>query len=203
MSKHTIHLDSPNLGDLEKEYLIKCIDSGFVSTYGPFVPEFEKKFANFLNCSVAVSVQSGTAGLHMAIYELGIGEGDEVIIPALTFVSTANAVKYVGAKPVFADVDPITWNIDPNSIRKLVNKKTKAIIAVHLYGNPCSMDEILTISRQNNLFLIEDATESLGSKYMGQATGNFGDFGVFSFNGNKIITTGGGGMIVGKNNIQI
>ena len=193
-----IELDAPNVSELEKERLCGCIDSGFVSTFGPFVPEFEEKFAKCLDARGAVSTQSGTAALHMALYELGIGRGDEVIVPALTFVATVNPICYVGAKPVFVDVDIDTWNIDPKEIEKAITKKTKAIIPVHLYGNSCNMDEIMHIAKKNNLFVIEDATESLGTKYNGLHTGTFGDLGCFSFNGNKIITTGGGGMVVGN-----
>lgn len=198
MSKQ-IFLDAPNLGQLEKEYLIKAIDTGYVSTVGPLVPEFENKFAKYLGIKKAVSTQSGTAAIHMALYELGIGKGDEVLVPALTFVATVNPVLYVRAKPVMVDVDIATWNISPRDIEKKITKKTKAIIPVHLYGNPSDMSAIMRIARKHGLFVIEDATESLGAKYKGSHTGTFGDFGCFSFNGNKIITTGGGGMVVGKN----
>ena len=200
MSK--IFLDDPNLGDLEKEYLTKAIDSNFVSVVGPFVPEFEEKFAQYIGAKKAVSTQSGTAALHIALYQLGIGEGDEVIVPALTFIATINPVLFVGAKPVIVDVDPITWNIDPQEIKKAITKKTKAIIPVHLYGSVCNIDEIIEIARENKLFVIEDATESLGAIYKNRQTGTFGDFGCFSFNGNKLITTGGGGMIVSNNKKQ-
>ena len=191
-----VYLDSPNLGILEKEYLYKAIDSTYVSTVGPFVPEFEGKFAKYVGTKRAVSVQSGTAALHLALYELGIGEGDEVIVPALTFIATINPILYVGAKPVIVDVDPESWNIEPEEIEKAIASKTKAIIPVHLYGNPCDMDAIMSIAKKHDLHVIEDATESLGATYEGKQTGTFGDFGCFSFNGNKLITTGGGGMIV-------
>lgn len=194
-----IELDAPNVGKLEKEYLNNCIDSTFISTFGPFVPEFEEKFAQYVGSEKAVSTQSGTAALHMALYQLGIGEGDEVIVPSLTFIATINPVLFVGAKPVIVDVDLITWNIDPQEIRKAITEKTKAIIPVHLYGSVCNIDEIIEIARENNLFVIEDATESLGATYKNRQTGTFGDFGCFSFNGNKLITTGGGGMIVSNN----
>jgi len=138
----------------------------------------------------------------MALYQLGIGEGDEVIVPALTFIATINPILYVGAKPVIVDVDLITWNIDPQEIRKVITKKTKAIIPVHLYGSVCNMDEIIEIARENKLLVIEDATESLGATYKNRQTGTFGNFGCFSFNGNKLITTGGGGMIVSNNQKQ-
>ncbi len=200
MSK--VFLDDPNLGDLEKKYLTKAIDTNFVSVVGPFVPEFEEKFAQYIGAERAISTQSGTAALHMALYQLGIGEGDEVIVPSLTFIATINPVLFVGAKPVIVDVDPITWNIDPQEIRKAITEKTKAIIPVHLYGSVCNIDDIIEIARKNKLFVIEDATESLGAIYKNRQTGTFGDFGCFSFNGNKLITTGGGGMIVSNNKKQ-
>ena len=193
-----IFLDSPNVGDLEKKYLAEAIDSSYVSTFGPYVEKFEKKVANYLGLSTAVSVQSGTSAIYMALYSLGIGAGDEVIVPALTFVASVNPVLYVGATPVFVDVDKNSWNIDPKEIEKKISSKTKAIIPVHFYGNPCDMDKIIDIANKYNLAIIEDAAESLGATYKEQYTGTFGDFGCFSFNGNKIITTGGGGLVVGK-----
>lgn len=193
-----LELDAPNIGELEKRYVNKTIDSGFVSTFGPFVSEFEEKFARYLDVRNAVSAQSGTAALHTALYEIGVTKGDEVIVPVLTFVATVNPVMYVGAGPVFVDVDIETWNISPSEIEKAITENTKAIIPVHFYGNPCNMDEIMDIAKRYNLHVIEDATESLGAKYKGKYTGTFGDLGCFSFNGNKIITTGGGGMIVGN-----
>ena len=196
-----IYLDAPSVGQSEKKYINNAIDNGYVSTMGPFVPEFENRLAEYLGVKSAVSTQSGTAAIHMALYELGIGEGDEVIVPALTFVATINPIVYVGAKPVFVDVDISTWNICPDAIKNSITENTKAMLPVHLYGNPCAMDEIMEIANKFNLYIIEDATESLGSKYKGNYTGTFGDMGCFSFNGNKIITTGGGGLIVG-NNIQ-
>jgi len=194
MSK--IFLDDPNLGDLEKKYLAKAIDTNFVSVVGPFVPEFEEKFARYIGSKGAVAVQSGTTALHIALYELGIRAGGEVIVPALTFIATINPILYVGAKPVIVDVDSETWNIDPEEVKKAITENTKAIIPVHLYGNPCDMDEIMKIAKKYNLYVIEDATESLGATYREKQTGTLGDFGCFSFNGNKLITTGGGGMIV-------
>ncbi len=191
-----VYLDAPNLGPVEKEYLTKCIDSTFVSTVGPFVPEFEEKFAEYTGAGKAVAVQSGTAALHISLYVLGIRPGDEVIVPSLTFVATINPVLYVGARPVIVDVDPETWNINPSEVERAVTPKTKALIPVHIYGNPCDMDALIEIAKKYNLYLIEDATESLGSKYNEKHIGTFGDLGCFSFNGNKLITTGGGGMIV-------
>ena len=192
-----LYLDAPCVGEMEKAYLIKAVNSGFVSSVGPFVDEFEQKFSRYLGGCHCASTQSGTAALHLALYELRIGQGDEVIVPALTFAATVNPVLYVGAKPVFVDVDENTWNIDAGLIEKSITKHTKAIIPVHLYGNPCHMDMINKIAKKNNLFVIEDATESLGALYNGQHTGTLGDLGCFSFNGNKLVTTGGGGMVVG------
>jgi len=192
------YLDDPNLGELEKSYLSRCIDSTFVSTFGPFVPEFEAAFARFLGAPGAVSVQSGTAGLHLALHELGLGPGDEVLVPALTFVASANPVSYTGARPVFVDVDAATWNMDPDAAELRVNERTRAIVIVHLYGRVCEMGRLAEIARRHNLCIIEDATEALGSRYKGRPAGTLGDLGVFSFNGNKLITTGGGGMVVGS-----
>ncbi|MEW5768587.1 MAG: LegC family aminotransferase [bacterium] len=194
-----IFLDAPSLGEKEKEYLLQAVDTGYVSTFGPFVPRFEEKFAQYVGAKKAVSTQSGTAAIHIALYELGIGKGDEVIVPALTFIATVNPVLYVGARPVIVDVEPETWNIDPEEIRRYITQKTRAIIPVHLYGNPCKMKAIMEIATENNLYVIEDATESLGAVYGNKQTGTFGDLGCFSFNGNKTITTGGGGMVVGNN----
>lgn len=194
-----LYLDSPNLGELEKNYLLKAIDSSFVSTAGPFVPEFENRFAKYLKVNSCVSVQSGTAAIHMALYELGIKEGDEVIVPAITFVATVNPIVYCGATPVFVDVDKDTWNIEPEEIKKAISLKTKAIIPVHLYGNPCNMDEIMKIANEYRLYVIEDATESLGALYKGRMAGTIGHIGCFSFNGNKVITTGGGGIVSTNN----
>jgi len=190
-----IFLDAANIGEKEKEYLSKCIDSTYVSTAGPFVPEFENKFASYVKSKRAVSMQSGTAAIHIALHELGIGQGDEVIVPVITFVATVNPIMYVKATPVFVDVDPKTWNINPKLVEKAITSNTKAIIPVHLYGVPCDMDPLMEISQKYGIPIIEDATESLGATYKGKATGTFGKIGTFSFNGNKIITTGGGGML--------
>ena len=197
MVRH-IEFDAPNVSELEKQHLCRCIDSGFVSTFGPFISEFEQRFVEYLGVKKAVSTQSGTAAIHIALYELGIGARDEVIVPALTFIATINPILYVGAKPVIVDVDVDTWTINPKAIEEAITPRTKAIIPVHLYGNPCQMDKIVQVAREADIYVIEDATESLGSKYAGKYTGTLGDLGCFSFNGNKTITTGGGGMVVGN-----
>lgn len=194
-----VHLDAPNVGEQEKNYLNKAIDSGYVSTIGPFVPEFEKSCTDYLKISGSVSTNSGTSALHMALHELGIGKGDEVIVPALTFVGTINPVLYTGAAPVLVDVDPETWNIDPKAFEEAITEKTKAVIPVHLYGNPCDMKAINNIAKRHDIYVIEDASESLGARYGDRFTGTLGDLGCFSFNGNKTITTGGGGLVVGNN----
>jgi len=198
-----IYLDDPDLGEIEKQFLCKTIDSGYVSTFGPFVSEFEKQFSELINIDNVASIQSGTAGLYMALYELGIKPGDEIIIPVLTFVACANVVKYLGAVPVFVDIDSKTWTISIPEIKKHITQKTKAIMPVHLYGNPCDMNKINKLARDKKLFVIEDATESLLSMYNNQYAGTLGDFGVFSFNGNKLITTGGGGIVVCKDEKKI
>lgn len=201
--KQPVLLDAPNVGALEKRYLCRAIDEGYVSTAGPFVPRFEDAFASYLRLPCAVSTQSGTAALHSVLHELGIGPGDEVIVPVMTFIATVNPVMQTGARPVFVDVDPETWNIDPSAIERAVTRRTRAIIPVHLYGNPCDMSAITGIARRHGLKVIEDAAESLGALYKGRFTGTWGDFGCFSFNGNKVITTGGGGMVVGKSVKQL
>ena len=191
----TIFLDAPNLGELEKQYLLKCVDSTFVSTAGPFIPEFEGKFAEYVGTKRAVSTQSGTAAIHLALHELGVGPGDEVIVPVITFIASVNPIVYVGAMPVFVDIDPSSWNMIPEQVEKAITKKTKAIIPVHIYGNPCDMDALTEISERYGVPMLEDATESLGASFHGRMTGTFGSMACFSFNGNKVMTTGGGGMI--------
>jgi perosamine synthetase len=190
-----VPLDWPNIGELEKRAVLDALDSGWVSTAGPLVREFEAKFEELLGVEHAIAAASGTAGLHIALKILGIGPGDEVIVPALTFVATANPVVHLGATPVIVDVDPATWNIDPAAIEGAITSRTRAIIVVHLYGNPADIPAILAIADRHNLHVVEDAAESLGSTLNGQHTGTFGRIGVFSFNGNKVITTGNGGMI--------
>ncbi len=190
-----IQLDAPNIGELEKQYLCRCIDSTFVSTFGPFIGEFEDKFARYVGTKRAVSTQSGTAAIHLALHELGVGPGDEVIVPVITFIASVNPIVYVGATPVFVDIDPSSWNMIPEQVEKAITKKTKAIIPVHIYGNPCDMDALTEISERYGVPMIEDATESLGASFHGRMTGTFGSMACFSFNGNKVITTGGGGMI--------
>ena len=210
-----IPLSVPNLKGRELQYIKKCIDTNWVSSAGSFVKKFEEAIRHYVKSKYAVACVNGTAGLQIALKLCGVKANDEVIVPTLTFIAPVNAVKYLGAEPVFMDCDDY-MNIDPIKLREfcvrnevtkdgLRNKSTgriiKAVVPVHVFGNPCDMQEIMKIAKGYRLKVIEDATESLGSYYTSgvyknKFTGTIGDIGVISFNGNKIITTGGGGMIV-------
>jgi perosamine synthetase len=179
----------------EKKYVLDCLDTGWISGSGKYVDDFEREFAAFCGVEHAVSVSNGTAGLHVALLALGVGPGDEVIVPDLTYVASANAVTYCGAKPVLADVDPSIWTLDPEDVARKISPATKAIMPVHLYGHPADIDPILELASEHNLHVVEDAAEAHGAEYKGRRVGGLGDVGVFSFFGNKIITTGEGGMI--------
>jgi len=189
----------PQFGEAELRYVSECVLTGWVSSAGKFVARFEKQFSEFCETKFGVSSTSGTTALHLALLALGIGPGDEVIVPSFTFISTANAVTFTRGKPIFVDIEPDTWNINPAEIKKAITTKTKAIIPVHIYGHPANMDPIMDIAREYNLAVIEDAAEAHGALYKGKKVGSFGDMGIFSFYGNKIITTGEGGMIVTDN----
>ncbi len=186
----------PILGGNEKKYVLDCIETNWISSLGKYVGEFEKRFSSYCGSKYGVSVSNGTVALQLALAALGIGKGDEVIVPDLTFVATANAVVYTGAKPVLVDSDIETWNIDPSKIEEKINKRTKAIIPVHLYGHPCNMDPIMDIAKDHGLSVIEDAAEAHGAEYKGKKVGSFGRIACFSFYGNKVITTGEGGMCI-------
>lgn len=190
----------PKFGDVELRYVSECVLTGWVSSAGKFVRRFEEQFSEFCETKFAVSSSSGTSALHLSLLALEIGVGDEVIVPSFTFISTANAVTFTGAKPVFVDSEPSTWNINPVEIKKAITAKTKAIIPVHVYGHPANMTPILDIAREYNIAVVEDAAEAHGALYKGKKVGSLGDMGMFSFYGNKIITTGEGGMIVTDNN---
>jgi len=190
-----IPVSEPSITQKEIDYVLDAVRSGWVSSLGHYINEFEKKFAEFIGTKYALTTSNGTTALHLAFVSLEIKEKDEVIIPDLTFVATANAVVYTGAKSVFVDIEPDTWCIDPEAIRKVITTRTKAIIPVHLYGHPANMDEIMKIAKEYNLFVIEDCAEAHGAEYKGKKVGSFGEFGAFSFYGNKIITTGEGGML--------
>ena len=192
----TLQLDFGNIGEHERAIVNEALLEGMVSTSTPQVTEFEQKLAGYLGMPDAVATNACTSALHLALLVCDIGPGDEVIVPATTFVSTANAVCHSGAKPVFVDVDRDTWTIDPELVEEAITLNTKAIIPVHLYGNPCDMGALYEIAKNHWLYIIEDAAESLGATYRGRQTGTIGDVGCFSFNGNKTITTGGGGLLV-------
>jgi len=186
----------PWLGEKELLYVTECVLTGWVSSAGEFVTCFEEIFAEFCSTRYAIATTNGTAALHLALLALDIGSGDEVIVPTLTFIATANAVTYTGARPVFVDSEPETWNMDPDLIEESITSRTKAIIPVHLYGHPAHMDPILEIAARYGLAVVEDAAEAHGACYKGRRVGGIGDIGTFSFYGNKIITTGEGGMVV-------
>lgn len=189
----------PVLGQEELDLLQDCIRTGWISSLGKHIHAFEKTFAKFCGCSYAAATSNGTTALHLALIALGIGKGDEVIIPSLTFVATANSVTYAGAKVVLADVSEETWTLDLDKLESLITPRTRAIIAVHLYGHPCDMDRLLEIARGKGIKVIEDAAEAHGSKYKGETVGALGHAGCFSFYGNKVVTTGEGGMVVTNN----
>lgn len=180
----------------ENKYVADCMDSTWISSKGKYIPAFEEKFADFCGVEHAISVMNGTAALHLCMLALGIGPGDEVIVPTFTYIATANCVSYVGAKPVFVDSEPQTWNIDPKKIEEAITPRTKAIIPVHIYGHPADMHAIMDIAERHDLYVIEDAAEAHGAQIGDKRVGSFGHVSTFSFFGNKIITCGEGGMVV-------
>jgi perosamine synthetase len=191
-----IPVAQPDIGSLEEELVLDAVRSGWVSSLGGYVDRFEREFAEFCEATHGVAVSNGTAALHLALRAAGIGPGDEVIIPSLTFAATAAAVCHAGATPVFADCEPDIATIAPDAVKKALSPRTRAIIAVHLYGHPAEMDPLAEIAADRGLVLIEDAAEAHGALYRGRVVGGIGDMGTFSFYGNKIITTGEGGMVV-------
>jgi len=194
-----IPIAKPNLKGNEEKYVLDCIRTGWISSNGSYVTKFEKEFAKFSETKFATTTSSGTTALHLALLALGISEDDEVIVPNLTFATTANVVKYCNAKEILVDVDRETFNIDTNLIEDKITSKTKAIIVVHLYGFPCEMEKIMSIAKMHNLYVIEDAAEAHGAEFDGRKIGSIGDIGCFSFFGNKTITTGEGGMCISNN----
>lgn len=195
MSQHFIPISKPFIGARERELVLDALDSGWVSSIGKYIDEFEAKFAHYCGTEYALAVSNGTTGLHLALATLGLQAGDEVIVPDLTFVATANAVAYTGATPVLADVDADTLCLDVASVKSLITPRTKAIIPVHLYGHPADMDALTELADAHGLAIIEDAAEAHGAEYKGRRVGGFGKCAVFSFYGNKVITTGEGGML--------
>ena len=197
MSKRRlIPVVEPVIGERELAYVTDAVRSGWVSSKGPYVGRFEAALANLSGTAHAVAVSSGTTGLHLAFAALGIGPGDEVIVPTFSFVAVASTVRHVGAMPVLADSDPVHWCIDPEDVERRITPRTRAIMPVHLYGHPADMDAITLVARRHGLHVVENAAEALGSTYKGRPVGGLGDVGVFSFYGNKLITTGEGGMVV-------
>lgn len=205
MDRKRIFLASPTIHGDEQRFVQEAFDTNWVAPLGPNVNEFEKEMENYTGCGHAAALSAGTAALHLAMILAGIKEGDVVFATSLTFSASVNPACYEKAVPVFIDSEPDTWNMDPQALRKAFEKypHPAAVIAVHLYGTPAKIDEIREICREHNVPLIEDAAESLGSTLKGQMTGTFGDFGIYSFNGNKIITTSGGGMLVAKDSALI
>ncbi len=187
---------APWLSDNVRRYVLDCVDTGWISSLGEYVPRFERDFARFCEAGHAVATSNGTTALHLALVTLGIGPGDEVLVPDLTFVATANVVRYTGATPVLVDVHPVTWGLDPAAAARKVTPRTRAIIPVHVYGHPVDLDPLLELGRRHGLKVVEDAAEAHGARYKGRRVGALGEIGAFSFYGNKIITTGEGGMVV-------
>lgn len=202
-----IFLASPHMSEeeYEKEYIKEAFDTNWIAPLGENVNKFEEELANYVGAKCGAALSAGTAAIHMALKALDVKEGDIVFCSSLTFSATANPIIYQNATPVFIDCDRETWNMDPEALKKAFEKypNPKAVVIVHLYGTPAKMDEIMAICNEHNVPLVEDAAESLGATYKGKQTGTFGKYGIFSFNGNKIITTSGGGMLVSDDEERI
>lgn len=198
-SKIHIPIAQPQLNGNEYEYLQDAFLSTWISSSGKYISKFEENFSRYCGARFGVAVSNGTVALHLALVSLGIGAQDEVIVPDITFAATINAVLYTGATPVIVDIEEDGWCIDPDEIEKAITQKTKAIIPVHIYGQPCNMEKICAIAEKYNLKIIEDCAEAHGAEYCGKKVGTFGDIGCFSFFGNKVITTGEGGMCITNN----
>ncbi|MGI9068870.1 MAG: DegT/DnrJ/EryC1/StrS family aminotransferase [Pyrinomonadaceae bacterium] len=195
MANRFIPVAEPVLEGNEKKYVLECLERGWISGSGKYVDAFEEQFAAFCDVPYAIAVANGTVALHVALMALGIGRGDEVIVPDLTYIASANAVSYCGAKPILADIDPVTWTLDPQDAARKISSATKAIMPVHLYGHPVDMDPILQLAKAHELYIVEDAAEAHGAEYKGRLVGGLGDIAAFSFFGNKIITAGEGGIL--------
>ena len=193
--KRFFPISQPSIGEKEIAYVTDAVASGWVSSIGKYIEQFEKMFAAFCGTEHAVATSNGTTALHLALVCMGVKAGDEVIVPDLTFVATANAVQYTGASVVTVDVDPRTLCIDVDAIRRAITPRTRAIIPVHLYGHPANMPGIMALARESGIAVIEDAAEAHGAEIHGRRVGSIGDLGVFSFYGNKVVTSGEGGMI--------
>jgi len=189
----------PTFFGKEKDYAIECLETNWISSNGRFIELFEKSFSDFIGTKYGMSCSNGTTALHLAMETLGIGKGDEVIVPNLSNIATINSVIFSGAKPVLVDVEKDTFGIDPEKIKDKITKKTKAINLVHLYGHPVDMGPIMEIVKKNDIFLIEDCAEAHGAEYKGKKVGSFGDLSCFSLYSNKIVTTGEGGIVLTNN----
>ena len=202
-----IYLSSPHMSDegYEQKYIKEAFDANWITTLGENVNKFEQEIAEYVNIKYAAALSSGTAAIHMALKAAGVQKGDIVFCSTLTFSATTNPIIYENATPVYIDSEEETWNMDPEALEKAFEKypNPKAVIVVHLYGTPAKIDKIVEICKKHNTTLIEDSAESLGSTFKGKHTGTFGDYGIYSFNGNKIITTSGGGMLVSPNEERI
>jgi perosamine synthetase len=196
MTFNKIPVYQPDLGGNERDYVLECLKSSWISSKGKYISLFEDGFAKKIGAAFATGVCNGTVALHLALVALGLRPGDEVIVPTLTYVASANAIAYCGATPVFVDSLADTWQIDPDDILRKLTPRTRAILVVHLYGHPCEMGVICRIAEQHRLFVIEDCAEAIGTRYRDRHVGTFGDIATFSFFGNKTITTGEGGMVV-------
>ncbi|RXK12941.1 aminotransferase DegT [Malaciobacter mytili LMG 24559] len=200
--KNRIFLNSPHMSGNEIKYIEKVFESNYIAPLGEYVNKFEESIKNYIKSENALAVNSGTAAIHLALRVLGIGNGDDVLASTFTFIGSVNAILYQNANPVFIDSDNKSWNLSPELLEeylKVCEKKPKALILTHLYGMCADIEKIAEICKIHNIYLIEDAAESLGATFNGKHTGTFGDFGIYSFNGNKIITTSGGGMLVSPN----
>jgi pyridoxal phosphate-dependent aminotransferase EpsN len=204
MSPSRIYLSPPHMTGRERAYVAEVFDSNWIAPLGPQVDAFEAEFAATVGASHALALSSGTAALHLALMHLGVGPGDEVLVSTLTFSASANPIAYLGARPVFVDSEPISWNLDPALVCEVIERKArlgkppKAMIPVHLYGQSADLDPILEVCARYGVAVVEDAAEALGATYRGRSPGTLGWAGAFSFNGNKIITTSGGGMLVSE-----
>lgn len=193
---YRIPIYRPDLSGREKQYVCECLESTWISSKGRFIEAFENEFAKFTDVRHATAVSNGTVALHLALVALGIGPGDEVIVPTLTYIAPVNAIAYTGATPVFVDSLSDTWQMDPADVLRKISPRTRALLLVHLYGHPCDTDALSEIARARGLFLIEDCAEAFGSIYKGKHVGTAGDIATYSFFGNKTISTGEGGMVV-------
>lgn len=194
-----IPVNEPVVSKEAKENVLDCLKTGWISSAGSYIQQFEESFSDYIGKKYGITTSNGTTALHLALTVLGIGPGDEVILPDLTIISCPFAVTYTGATPVVVDVDPITGTLDPALLSQAITPRTKAIMVVHLYGHPADMDPIMKIARKHNLFVIEDAAEAHGAEYKGKKAGSIGDLSCFSFYANKLISTGEGGMVLTDN----